>query len=97
MSPDLPRDEGPAKIVKEITNTTRGRVRGTYHQELGRAVAAGVESASFFASIMSGLLLGFVADRVLGTYPSGVVVGIIVGSVVGFWRMWTMATRADDT
>lgn len=65
-------------------------------QDVGKQVAAGVESAGFFSSIMAGLLLGFFADRVLDTYPLAVVLGIIAGSAVGFWRMWTIATRDDD-
>jgi F0F1-type ATP synthase assembly protein I len=66
------------------------------HREIGRAAADGVEAASFFASIMAGLLLGFVGDTVLGTRPALIVVGIIAGSVTGFWRMWTIATRDPD-
>ncbi len=66
---------------------------GEYHEEIGRQVAAGVDSASFFATIMSGFLLGALLDFWLGTRPTFIVLGIIAGSVIGFWRMWTIANR----
>lgn len=64
-----------------------------YHEEIGRQVAAGVDSASFFATIMSGFALGALADWGFGTKPTFIVLGIITGSVIGFWRMWTIANR----
>lgn len=66
---------------------------GEYHEEIGRQVASGVDSASFFATIMSGLLLGALADWWMGTKPVFIVIGIVAGSVIGFWRMWTIANR----
>jgi F0F1-type ATP synthase assembly protein I len=90
---DLPSDEGSGKIVKEITRTTRGRVRGTYHQELGKAVAAEADTGGFFASILAGLLLGLGLDAWVGTSPAFTITGIIVGSVSGFVKMWRIANR----
>jgi ATP synthase protein I len=45
-------------------------------------------SGSFAGSILSGFLLGYLADRWLGTDPWLVVIGIIVGAYAGFVRMW---------
>ena len=67
------------------------------HREIGRAAADGVEAAGFFASIMAGLLLGWLGDGVFNTRPLFIVLGIIAGSVTGFWRMWTIATRETDS
>ena len=44
---------------------------------------------------MAGLLLGAIGDKLVGSYPLFVVIGIIAGSIIGFWRMWTIATRDD--
>jgi len=68
----------------------------SFHRDFGASVGAGAEAASFFASIMSGFLLGWLADHWLGTAPAFVVLGIMAGSGVGFWRMWLIATRDDD-
>ena len=67
-----------------------------FHQEVGKQVAGINETSGFFASILAGLLLGLLGDHFLGTDPFLVVIGIIAGSVIGFWKMWTMATAQDD-
>jgi F0F1-type ATP synthase assembly protein I len=41
----------------------------------------------FLGSILAGLLIGYIADRVLGTKPWLTVVMIVAGFCVGFWRM----------
>jgi len=46
-------------------------------------------------SIVSGTLLGFFADRWLGTDPWLVVIGIVVGSYTGFMRIWDYSKRMD--
>lgn len=45
-------------------------------------------AGDFFSSILAGLLLGWGADHLLGTDPWFVVIGIVLGSSVGFWRMY---------
>lgn len=67
--------------------------RSSYHQELGKAVTAEHHAAGFFASILSGMLLGLGLDAWLGTDPVLVVAGIVAGSVIGFWRMWQVANH----
>lgn len=69
---------------------------GSVRRQVGEHTAATGDSSAFFGSIMSGLLLGALSDKALGTYPLFVVLGIIAGSMVGFWRMWKIATRDDD-
>jgi F0F1-type ATP synthase assembly protein I len=66
------------------------------HRQVTGAVSEGwVEGGAFLGSILSGTLLGWLADRLLGTDPWFVVIGIIVGSVSGFYRMWALLTRED--
>ena len=64
-----------------------------HHHDMGKAVASGNEAAGFFASILSGFLLGFGLDAWVGMRPLFTVIGIIAGSVIGFWRMWQVANR----
>ncbi len=42
---------------------------------------------------MAGLLIGWGIDHFAGTYPSFIVVGIILGSISGFIQMWLLATK----
>ncbi|MFH1329702.1 MAG: AtpZ/AtpI family protein [Actinomycetota bacterium] len=65
-------------------------------RRLGQVVASGAEAAGFFASLLSGFLLGFFADRWLGTGPALTIIGIFAGAGTGFWRMWQYAARPDD-
>lgn len=65
----------------------------SYHEELGQAVAADTEAAGFLSSILAGFFLGLGLDSWLGTRPSFIIAGIIIGSVSGFWKLWQLAKR----
>ncbi len=53
-------------------------------------------SGDFFGAILAGFGLGWLADWLLGTPPWFVVIGIIAGFVVGFWRMMTYSDKIID-
>lgn len=63
------------------------------HEQIGDAVGHTVESGAFFGSLMAGFLLGWIADHFLETRPLFIVLGIVTGAVVGFWRMWVTYGR----
>ena len=67
-----------------------------YHEELGRAVATDVEAVGFFSSILAGFLLGFAIDAWLGTRPALIILGIIIGSASGYWKLWQVARREEQ-
>jgi F0F1-type ATP synthase assembly protein I len=61
----------------------------TPHQQVGRAIHEGWgRSGAFAGSILSGALLGFFADRWLGTEPWLVVIGSLVGIYSAFVQVW---------
>jgi ATP synthase protein I len=69
----------------------------TSHQHVGRAVSEGwLQGGSFSASILSGTLLGYLADMWLGTAPWLVVVGILLGSYSGFMNMWHYSKKSEE-
>ncbi len=73
------------------------RERPTVHRQITQAVNDGwVAGGSFFGSILSGFLLGFLADRWLGTEPWLVILGITVGAYSGFMRLWHHAKREEQ-
>jgi F0F1-type ATP synthase assembly protein I len=47
----------------------------------------------FFESTIAGFIVGYGLDRWLDTEPWFVVVGIVVGSISGFLRVWQYAKR----
>lgn len=72
-------------------------------EELGRTNGEKPPSASmmgdwslaggFFSSILSGLLVGLAADYLLDTEPWLVIVGVVAGFAIGFWRMIVYSDR----
>ena len=69
----------------------------TSHQQVTQAVNDGwVVGGSFFASILSGFLLGFFADKWLGTEPWLVILGILIGAYSGFLRLWHFAKQEEE-
>jgi F0F1-type ATP synthase assembly protein I len=69
----------------------------TINQSVGRAVSEGWgRSGAFAASIISGTLLGLLADSWLGTEPWLVVIGALVGSYSGFMNMWRWSKETEE-
>lgn len=67
-----------------------------HREELGKAVAADAEAIGFFTSIFAGLLLGLGLDAWLNTSPALTIAGIVLGSVSGFIKMWSIARRETE-
>lgn len=62
-----------------------------------RAVNVGlVEGGSFFSSTLAGILLGYGIDRLFGTDPWFVVIGVLAGAASGFWSMFQYSKRLDE-
>ena len=69
----------------------------TINQSVGRAVSDGWgRSGAFAGSIISGTLLGLLADNWLGTEPWLVAIGVIVGSYSGFMNMWRWSKVMEE-
>ena len=55
-----------------------------------------MHAGSFVSSIIAGTLLGYFADRWLGTEPWLVVIGVVLGSYAGFVKMWQYIKELDE-
>ena len=55
-----------------------------------------LHGGSFFSSLIAGTLLGYFADKWLGTEPWLVVIGIVLGSYAGFVKVWDYMKNLDD-
>ncbi|MDR9449759.1 MAG: AtpZ/AtpI family protein [Acidimicrobiia bacterium] len=72
--------------------------KSSTHQQVTQAVNDGwMVGGSFFASIMSGFLLGYFADKWLGTEPWLVILGIVIGAYSGFLRLWHYAKQTEES
>lgn len=71
--------------------------RENTHRQVGAAISEGwVHGGSLAGSIVSGTLLGYFADRWLGTDPWLVILGIVVGAYSGFVHMWNLSKKMVD-
>lgn len=67
------------------------------HRQVTSAVSQGLfDGTAFFASVISGTLLGLGADYLFGTDPWFVVLGIVVGSGSGFAQMWRASAKMEE-
>lgn len=62
-------------MTHDLTNAARG-------------IAGGSESMDFISSVIAGLMIGIGLDWWLGTQPIFVVIGIVLGFVAGFFKLW---------
>ena len=53
------------------------------------------QAGSFLGSILSGMLLGLLADQWLGTEPWLVVIGSLVGIYSGFLNVWRYSEKIE--
>jgi F0F1-type ATP synthase assembly protein I len=70
--------------------------RESVPRRVARTAVAGVGAADFFGCLLAGFLLGFFADRWLGTGPALTIIGIVAGAGTGFWKLWQYASRSDE-
>ncbi|GIU91875.1 MAG: hypothetical protein KatS3mg011_0781 [Acidimicrobiia bacterium] len=69
----------------------------TPHRQITAAVSEGwVAGSALFGSIVSGTLLGYLADAWLGTDPWLVVTGVVLGSYSGFLRVWHHSRKMES-
>lgn len=54
-----------------------------------------LQGGAFLSSLLSGTLLGYLADHWLGTEPWLVVTGIVLGSYAGFVNLWRFLKDQD--
>ncbi len=69
----------------------------TTNESIGRAMSEGwSQPGSFLASILSGMLIGLLADSWLGTEPWLVVVGSLAGIYSGFLNVWRYSKQIEE-
>ena len=74
-------------LVKNETATT----------QVAAAIGDGwIHGGTFLGSILSGTLLGLLADRWLGTDPWLVVIGSLVGIYSGFVNVWQLLKKSEE-
>jgi F0F1-type ATP synthase assembly protein I len=65
-------------------NVSKDNDKEEINRKTGLAYAA---AFSLFAAVVSGLLLGWILDRWLGTGPWLLVAGVVLGAAAGFYEL----------
>lgn len=63
---------------------------------VARKVAHGSEAMDFISSIVAGLLLGLGLDWWIGSRPAFTIVGIVLGFVAGFFKLWHASSVLEE-
>jgi F0F1-type ATP synthase assembly protein I len=82
-------DEGSKEEPYILSSSAPESLAETTRQS-GLAWSLGV---AFFASVVFMLILGWGADLLFGSSPWGVVVGIVIGSLIGFFQLFRMSSQ----
>lgn len=51
-------------------------------------LTSGAEGYGFYCSVFAGVLVGWGADHWLGTRPIFLVIGLLAGAGIAFWKLW---------
>jgi F0F1-type ATP synthase assembly protein I len=86
---DKSETETPIFQVPYRSESTADTIRKT-----GLAWSAGIV---FFGSVVFMLILGWFADLLLGTRPWALVIGIVLGSVIGFIQFFRITSQILKT
>lgn len=95
---ETPADTGPEKessvdtVTEPLTYVTPSA--GENIRRSGLAWSAGIV---FFSSVVFMLFLGWIADLVFGSWPWGLVGGIVLGSVIGFVQFFRISSQIYNT
>lgn len=87
---DSVEDPGPPSNDPYILSSAPAESLAETARRSGLAWSLGI---AFFSAVVFMLILGWGADLLFGTSPWGVVVGIIVGSVIGFFQLFRLSSQ----
>lgn len=77
----------------DSVNQTDGFVPETQAETIRKSGLAYAAAITLFGAIVFLLLIGWLADLLLGTSPWGAVGGIVLGSVIGFVQFFRMTSQ----
>ncbi len=63
---------------------------GETARKTGLALSAGI---TLFGSVLAMLVVGYLFDRFFNSYPYGLIVGIILGSLIGFIQFFRLTSQ----
>lgn len=92
---DEPAETEPAEKADPVEPVaeTEQYVPPSANESIRRSGLAWSAGIVFFGSVAFMLFLGWIADLVFGSYPWGMVGGIVLGSVIGFVQFFRISSQ----
>ena len=59
-------------------------------RKTGLALSAGI---TLFGSVVAMMIVGYLVDRYFGSSPTGLIVGIVLGSIIGFIQFFRLTSQ----
>lgn len=59
-------------------------------RKTGLALSAGM---TLFGAVVFMMIIGYLADRYFGSSPTGLIVGIVLGSIIGFIQFFRLTSQ----
>lgn len=53
--------------------------------------------SEFLGGIVTGIFLGYIIDSICGTTPWGILAGILLGILTGFWNIYRLYKTVIET
>jgi len=85
---DDPENEGEKE--EHVISPSEPESAGENARRSGLAFSAGI---AFFGAVVFMLILGWLADLMLGSSPWGIVGGIVLGSLIGFIQFFRLTSQ----
>ena len=63
---------------------------GETARKTGLALSAGI---TLFGSVVVLMTIGYLADRFFNSAPAGLIIGIVAGSIIGFYQFFRLSSQ----
>lgn len=79
---------------------TDSPVGSSRYSSINAAISTATEgtgrSFDLFSTLAAGLLIGLVVDWMAGTGPVVTIIGIVLGSIAGFYKLWEASAVLEE-
>ena len=94
MSENQDHDFADSEVADEEKDffqpPTEKETPGETARKSGLALSAGI---TLFGSVVAMMIVGYLFDRYFGSSPTGLIVGIVLGSIIGFIQFFRLTSQ----
>ncbi|MET0752895.1 MAG: AtpZ/AtpI family protein [Pyrinomonadaceae bacterium] len=86
-------DDEPEDLAEEkefFQPPAEAETPGETARKTGLALSAGI---TLFGAVVVCMAVGYIADRYFNSSPTGLIVGIVLGSLIGFFQFFRLTSQ----